>query len=51
VHDPDGIDREKLAWVMELKNVRRGRISAYAEKFPRAQGSQRRRSEASGLQS
>ena len=27
IHDPDGIDREKLAWVMDLKNVRRGRIS------------------------
>jgi glutamate dehydrogenase (NADP+) len=37
VHDPDGIDREKLAWVMELKNVRRGRIRKYAERFPRAQ--------------
>src|SRR6185436_13628760 len=24
IHDPDGINREKLAWVMELKNVRRG---------------------------
>ena len=36
VHDPDGIDEEKLAWVMELKNVRRGRIMAYAERFPRA---------------
>ena len=33
IHDPDGIDTEKLAWVMELKNVRRGRISEYAEKF------------------
>ncbi|MHA2602907.1 MAG: NADP-specific glutamate dehydrogenase [Candidatus Thorarchaeota archaeon SMTZ1-83] len=33
IHDPDGIDREKLAWVMELKNVRRGRIKEYAEKF------------------
>lgn len=31
--DPDGIDAEKLAWVMELKNIRRGRISEYAEKF------------------
>ena len=31
--DRDGIDAEKLAWVMELKNVRRGRISEYAEKF------------------
>jgi glutamate dehydrogenase (NADP+) len=36
VQDPDGIDREKLAWVMEHKNVRRGRISEYAEKFTRA---------------
>ncbi len=36
VHDPDGIDREKLAWVMELKNGHRGRIAAYAERFPRA---------------
>jgi glutamate dehydrogenase (NADP+) len=36
VLDPDGIDREKLAWVMELKNVRRGRIRDYAEKYPRA---------------
>ena len=33
IHDPDGIDTEKLAWVMELKNVRRGRIREYAEKF------------------
>ncbi|HOR27585.1 MAG: NAD(P)-specific glutamate dehydrogenase [candidate division BRC1 bacterium ADurb.BinA292] len=33
VHDPAGIDREKLAWVMELKNVRRGRISEYANQF------------------
>ncbi|MFW5850408.1 MAG: NADP-specific glutamate dehydrogenase [Spirochaetota bacterium] len=33
VYDPRGIDAEKLAWVMELKNVRRGRISEYAEHF------------------
>jgi len=33
VYDKDGIDAEKLAWVMDLKNVRRGRISAYAEQF------------------
>ncbi len=33
VHDPDGINGEKLAWLMELKNVRRGRISEYAEHF------------------
>ncbi len=36
VHDPDGIDEEKLAWVMELKNERRGRIAEYAAQFPRA---------------
>jgi len=33
IHDPEGIDAEKLAWVMDLKNVRRGRISEYAEHF------------------
>lgn len=33
IYDPAGIDAEKLAWVMELKNVRRGRIREYAEKF------------------
>ena len=33
IYDPAGIDAEKLAWVMELKNIRRGRISEYAEKF------------------
>lgn len=36
VHDPAGIDLEKLAWVMELKNVRRGRIRGYVERFPGA---------------
>jgi glutamate dehydrogenase (NADP+) len=36
VVDPDGIDREKLAWIMELKNVRRGRIQEYAKQFPKA---------------
>ncbi len=36
IHDPDGIDREKLEWVMELKNVRRGRIREYVEAFPHA---------------
>jgi glutamate dehydrogenase (NADP+) len=34
--DEDGIDAEKLAWVMDLKNVRRGRISEYANRFPKA---------------
>ncbi len=33
IYDPDGIDAEKLAFVMELKNVRRGRIKEYADKF------------------
>jgi glutamate dehydrogenase/leucine dehydrogenase len=33
IYDPKGIDAEKLAWVMELKNVRRGRISEYADKY------------------
>ena len=36
VYDADGIDAEKLAFVMELKNVKRGRISEYAKKFPKA---------------
>ncbi len=36
VHDPEGIDQEKLAFVQELKNVKRGRISAYAEAYPNA---------------
>jgi glutamate dehydrogenase (NADP+) len=31
--DKDGINADKLAWVMELKNVRRGRISEYAGRF------------------
>ncbi|MGB0778406.1 MAG: NADP-specific glutamate dehydrogenase [Flavobacteriaceae bacterium] len=34
--DEDGIDAEKLAYIMELKNVKRGRISAYVEKYPTA---------------
>ena len=33
VHDPQGIDLEKLEWVKALKNERRGRISEYVEKF------------------
>src|SRR5271154_3389808 len=36
VYDPDGIDREKLAWVMELKNVKRGRIREYTEQYKKA---------------
>ncbi|WP_196885606.1 NADP-specific glutamate dehydrogenase [Aureivirga sp. CE67] len=34
--DEEGIDAEKLAFVMELKNVKRGRISEYVEKYPNA---------------
>jgi len=34
--DEEGIDAKKLAWVMELKNIRRGRIREYVDKFPRA---------------
>ena len=37
IYDPAGIDAEKLAWVMELKNVKRGRISEYADKFDGAE--------------
>ncbi len=33
IHDPDGINSEKLNWVMDLKNNKRGRISKYAEEF------------------
>ena len=33
VYDPDGIDREKLDFIMELKNVERGRISEYAKEY------------------
>jgi len=37
VYDPDGIDEEKLAYVMDLKNIRRGRIREYVQKYPRSQ--------------
>ncbi len=33
IYDPDGIDAEKLAYVMELKNIKRGRIKEYAQKY------------------
>ncbi len=36
IYDPAGIDREKLAFVMDLKNARRGRISEYATKYTTA---------------
>jgi glutamate dehydrogenase (NADP+) len=33
IHDREGIDREKLEWVKDLKEIRRGRISEYADEF------------------
>jgi glutamate dehydrogenase (NADP+) len=36
IYDPDGIDREKLDFIMELKNVERGRIKEYVEEYPTA---------------
>ncbi len=37
IYDKDGIDEEKLAWIMGLKNIRRGRIREYVRKFPKAE--------------
>jgi glutamate dehydrogenase (NADP+) len=34
IHDTDGIDKDKLTWIMNLKNKQRGRISQYIEKYP-----------------
>ena len=36
IYDEEGIDRNKLDYVMRLKNIRRGRIKEYAEKYPEA---------------
>ena len=36
IYDPDGIDREKLDFIMELKNVYRGRIKEYVDRYPTA---------------
>ena len=36
IYDADGITQEKLDWVKELKNVRRGRIAEYVKQFPSA---------------
>ncbi|KAB1158930.1 MULTISPECIES: NADP-specific glutamate dehydrogenase [Tenacibaculum] len=36
IYDEDGIDADKLAFVMELKNVKRGRISEYVNQYPNA---------------
>jgi glutamate dehydrogenase (NADP+) len=37
IYDKDGIDAEKLAWVMDLKNNRRGRMSEYVTKYSSAE--------------
>ncbi len=37
IYDEAGIDADKLAWVMDLKNNRRGRIKEYAKKFPKSE--------------
>jgi glutamate dehydrogenase (NADP+) len=37
IYDPEGIDREKLEWLKELKNIRRGSLRELAEKFPSAE--------------
>jgi glutamate dehydrogenase (NADP+) len=36
IYDPDGINEEKLAWIMDLKNVKCGRIRQYADQFKKA---------------
>ena len=36
IHDPAGIDSSKLAWIMDLKNNRRGRIQEYVHEYPNA---------------
>lgn len=36
IYDPDGIDERKLAYIMELKNIERGRIKEYVEEYPSA---------------
>ena len=36
IYDPKGIDEEKLGYVLELKNIFRGRIKEYAERYPEA---------------
>ncbi len=37
IHDKDGIDKEKLAWIIEQKNVKRGRIKEYVERYKQAE--------------
>ncbi len=36
IYDEEGIDEGKLAYIMDLKNVKRGRISEYVKKYPNA---------------
>jgi len=36
IYDEEGIDAKKLAIIMDLKNIKRGRIKVYAEKYPKA---------------
>jgi glutamate dehydrogenase (NADP+) len=36
IYDPDGVDQEKLEWVKDLKNERRGRIEEYCKRFKKA---------------
>ena len=36
IHDANGIDATKLAWIMDLKNNKRGRIESYVEQYPGA---------------
>ena len=43
IYDPEGIDEEKLAYIMQLKNIFRGRIKEYVEKYPSAQHFDRQR--------
>ena len=43
IYDPEGINEEKLAYIMQLKNIFRGRIKEYVEKYPSAQYFDRQR--------
>ena len=37
IYDPDGLDEEKIAWIKQLKTVRRGRVAEYVEQFQGAE--------------
>ena len=43
IYDPEGINEDKLAYIMQLKNIFRGRIKEYVEKYPSAQYFDRQR--------